>query len=185
MRSLKTSSLWFFHFDSSHLKLHHLGFRFQFSLVAWLCPTLCDPMDCITPGLPVRHQLPELAQTLSIESVMPSNNLILCRPLLLPPPIFQGSWSFQTSQFFTSGGISFGVSVSTSVLPMNIQDWSPLGWPAWIAFQSKQFSRVYFDTTVQKHQFLGTQLSLYSNSHIHMWLLEKPWLWLDGPLLAR
>ena len=70
-------------------------------------------------------------------------------------------------QFFTSGGQSIGVSASTSVLPMNNQDWSPLGWIDWISFQSKGLSRVHSNTTVQKHQFFGAQLSLYSNSHIH------------------
>ena len=77
------------------------------------------------------------------------------------------------SQLFTSGGQSIGVSALTSVLPMNTQDWSPLGWTGWISLQSKGLSRVFFYTTVQKHQFFGAQLSLYSNSHIHTWPLEK------------
>ena len=83
------------------------------------------------------------------------------------------SGSFQMSQLFTSGGQSTGVSASTSVPPMNTQDWSPLGWTSWISLQSKGLSRV-FNTTVQKHQFFSAQLSLQSNSHIHTWLLEKP-----------
>ena len=87
---------------------------------------------------------------------------------------FPASGSFQMSQFFTSGGQSIGVSASTSVLPMNIQDWSPLGWTGWISLQFKELSRVFSNTTVQKHQFFGAQLSLWSNSHIHTWLLEKP-----------
>ena len=87
---------------------------------------------------------------------------------------FSASGSFQMSQFFASGGQSIGVSASASVLPMNIQDWSPLGWTSWISLQSKGLSRVFSNTTVQKHQFFGAQLSLYSNSHIHAWLLEKP-----------
>ena len=86
---------------------------------------------------------------------------------------FPASGSFQMSQLFTSGGQSIGVSASTSVLPMNIQDWSPLGWTGWISLQSKGLSRVFSNTTVQKHQF-GAQLSLWSNSHIHSWPLEKP-----------
>ena len=77
------------------------------------------------------------------------------------------------SQFFTSGGQSIGVSASTSVLPMNIQDWFPLGGTGWISLLSKELSRVFSNTTVQKHQFFSAQLSLYSNSHIHTWLLEK------------
>ena len=77
-------------------------------------------------------------------------------------------------QFFASGGQSIGVSASASVLPMNIQDWFPLGWAGWISLLSKGLSRVFSNTTVQKHQLLGTQLSLLSNSHIHTGLLEKP-----------
>ena len=79
---------------------------------------------------------------------------------------------FPMSQFFTSGGQSMGVSASTSVLSMNIQDWFPLGW-TWISLQSKGLSRVFSNTPVQKHQFFGTELS-WSNSHIHTWLREKP-----------
>ena len=87
---------------------------------------------------------------------------------------FPPSGSFPMSQFFTSGGQSIGVSVSASVLPMNIQDWLPLGWTNWIFSQSKGLSRVFSNTTVQKHKFWGTQLSSLSNSHIHTWPLEKP-----------
>ena len=83
------------------------------------------------------------------------------------------SGSFPMSQFFASGGWSIGVSASGSVIPMNIQDWSPLGWTCWISMQSKGLSSVFSNTTVQKHQFFGTRLSLQSNSHIHTWLLEK------------
>ena len=87
---------------------------------------------------------------------------------------FSLSGSFPMSQFFASSGQSIGVSASASVLPVNIQDWYPLGWPSWISLQSKGLSRVFSNTTVQKHQFFGTQLSSPSNSHIHTWLLEKP-----------
>ena len=98
---------------------------------------------------------------------------------------FPESGSFQISQLFTSGGQSIGVSASISVLPMNTQKWSPLGWTGWISLQSKGLSRVFSNTTVQKHQFFGTQLSSQSNSHIHPWPLEKPEPWLEGPLLAK
>ena len=84
------------------------------------------------------------------------------------------SGSFPMSQLFISGGQSIGVSASASVLPMNIQDWFPSGWTGWISLQSKGLSRVFSNTTVQKLQFLGAQHSLWSNSHIHTWLLEKP-----------
>ena len=90
------------------------------------------------------------------------------------PQSVPASRSFLMNQFFASGGQSIGVSASTSVLPMNIQDWSPLGWTGWISLQSKGLSRVFSNNIVQKHQFFGTQLSLQSNSHIHTWLLEKP-----------
>ena len=87
---------------------------------------------------------------------------------------FPASGSFQMNQFFASGGQSIGVSASASVLPMNIQDWFPLGLTGWISLQAKALSRVFSNTAVQKHQFFGAQLSLWSNSHIHIWLLEKP-----------
>ena len=126
-----------------------------------------------------------LHKLMSIESVMPSNHLILYRPLLLLPSIFPASGSFKMCHLFASGGLSIGVSASTSVFPMNTQAWSPLGWTGWISLQSKGLSRVFSNTTIQKHQFFSTELSLESNSHIHTWPLEKSWPWLDGPLLAK
>ena len=90
-------------------------------------------------------------------------------PQSLPP-----SGSFPMSQLFTWSDQSIGVSASASVLPMNTQDWSPLGWTGWISLQFKGLSRVFSNTTVQKHQFFGTQLSSQSNSHIHTWPQEKP-----------
>ena len=111
---------------------------------------------------------------ISIESVMPSSHLILCHPLLLLPRIPPASGSFPMSQLFTWGGQSTGVLASASVLPINTQDWSPLGWTGWISLQSKGLSRVFSNTTVQRHQFFGAQLSSQSNSHIHTWPMEKP-----------
>ena len=96
---------------------------------------------------------------------------------------FPVSGSFPMSQFFASGGHNIGASASASVLPMNIQNWLPLGWTGWISLQSKGLSRVFSNTTFQKHQFFGTQPSSQSNSHIHTWPLEKPWL--DRPLLSK
>ena len=123
---------------------------------------------------PYPHQLLECTQTHVHwfgDAVQPSH------PLSSPSPpalnLSQPSGSFQMSQLFASGGQSITVLALTSVLPMNIQDWFPLGWTDWISLQSKGLSRVFSNTTVQKHQFFGTQLSLYSNSHIHTWLLEK------------
>ena len=121
-----------------------------------------------------------LLKLMSIESVMPSSHLILCHPLLLLPSIFnlsiclQSSGSFQMSQLFTSGGQSIGASASVPVLPMTIQGWFPLGWTGLMSLLSKTLSRVFSNTTVRKHQFFGAQPSLWSNSHIHTWLLEKP-----------
>ena len=104
-----------------------------------------------------------------------------CHPTILSSVVpfssclqsFPASGSFQMSQLFTSGGQSIGGSASTSVLPMNSQDWFPLGLTDWISLLSKGLSRVFSNTTVQKHQFFGAQLSLQSNSHIQTWLLEK------------
>ena len=101
-----------------------------------------------------------LLKLLSIESVMPSNHLILCHPLLLPPSVFPSITVFSSESVLRIGGQSIGVSASASVLPMNIQDWFPLAWTGWISLLSKGFSKVFSNTTVQKHQFFGTQLSL-------------------------
>ena len=101
------------------------------------------------------------------------------------PQSFPASGSFPMSQLFASGGQSIGVSASTSVLPMNIQDWSPLGWTGWMSLQSKVLSRFFPNTTIQKHQFLSSQPAFWSKSHICSWLLAKTWFWLCGPLLAQ
>ena len=90
------------------------------------------------------------------------------------PQSFPALGSFPMSQLFAWGGQSIGVSASASVLLINTQDWSPLGWTGWISLQSKGLSRVFSNTTAQKHQFFGAQLSSQSNSHIHTWPLEKP-----------
>ena len=100
-----------------------------------------------------------LPKLMSIESVRPSNHLILCYPLLFLPSIFPSIRVF-SNELFAWGGQRIGVSASTSVPPMNTQDWSPLGWIGWISLQSKGLSSVFSNSTVQKHQFFGTQLSL-------------------------
>ena len=97
-----------------------------------------------------------------------------CRPFLLLPSIVPSIRVFLMSWLFASGGQRIGVSASASVLPMNSQDWFPLGWTGWIFLQSKGLSRVFSNTTVQKHQFSGAQPSSQSNSHIHTWPQEKP-----------
>ena len=146
----------------------------QFSSVTQSCPTLCDPMNCSTPGLPVHHHLLEFTQTHVHrvgDAIQPSHPLI---PFSSCPQSLPAPGSFSMSQLFAWGGQSIGVSASASVLPMNTQDWSPLGWTGWISLKSKRLARVFSNTTVQKHQFFGAQLSSQSNSHIHTWLLEKP-----------
>ena len=220
--------------------------KIQFRSVTQFCPTLCEPMDCSTPGFPVHHQLPQLTQIhvyqvgdaikqsplsspsppafnlpqhqglfhlvssvvsdslwphglqhagLPCPSLFPevcSNSSPLswwCHPTILSSVVpyfclqlFPAPGYFLMSRLFASGGQSIGASAS--VLPMNIQDWFPLGLTGLILL-SKGLSRVFSNTTVAKYQFFGAQLSLWSNSHIHTWLLEKPKLWLDGTLLAK
>ena len=115
-----------------------------------------------------------LLKLMPIESVMPSSHLTSVVPFSSCPQSLPASGSFPMNQLFARGGQSTGVSTLVSVLPMNTQDWSPLGWTGWISFQSKGLSRVFSNTVVQRHQFFGTQLSSQSNSHIHTWPLEKP-----------
>ena len=115
-----------------------------------------------------------LLRLTSIESVMPSSHLILCCPFSSCPQSLPASESFPMSQLFLWGGQSIGVSASTSVLPIHTQDWSPLERTVWISLQAKEFSRVFSNTTVQKHQFFSAQLSSQSNSQIHTWPLDKP-----------
>ena len=104
--------------------------------------------------------------------MMTSNHLILCHPFSSCLQFFPASASFPMSWLFTSGDQSIGASSSASVLTVNIQDWFPLGLTGWISLQFKWLSRLFSNTTVQKHQLFGTQPSLWSNSHIHTWLLK-------------
>ena len=142
-----------FHFlrHCKDLRIH------QFSSVAQSCLTLCHTMDCSMPGLPVHHQLLEIAQT-HVHQV--SDTIQPSHPLSSPsPPAFnlsqhQGLFQWNTSLHQVAKVL---VSASTSVLSMNIQDWFPLGWTGWISLQSKGLSRVFSNTTVQKHQFFGPQ----------------------------
>ena len=150
----------------------------QFGSGAQSCPTLCNPTDCS-----MQHaRLPCPSPT----SGTCSNSCPLsrwCHPTISSSVVpfssclqsFPASGSFPVSQFFTTGGQSIGASASASVLPMN-EDWFPLGLTGLISLQSKGLSRVFSNTTVQKHQFFGPQLSLWSNFHIHTRPLEKPQL---------
>ena len=110
----------------------------------------------------------------SIELVMPSSHLILCRPLLLLPPIPPSISVFSNESTLCMRWPKHGVSALASFLPTNTQGWSPSEWTSWVSLQSKGLSRVFSNTTVQKHQFFGTQPSSQSNSHIHTWPQEKP-----------
>ena len=148
-------------------------FSVEFSSVAQSCPTLCSPMNRSTPGLLSITNSRSSPRLTSIESVMPSSHLILCRPLLLLPPIPPSIRVFSNESTLYTGGQIIGVSASASVFPKNTQDWSPSEWTGWISLQSKGLSRVFYNTTDQKHQFFGAQPS-QSNSHIHTWPLEKP-----------
>ena len=148
----------------------------QFShSVQFSCSVVSDslrPMNCSMPGLPVHHQLPEFTQTHAHRVSDAISSSVV--PFSSCPQSLPASGSFPMSQLFAWGGQSIRVSASASVLPMNTQDWFPSGWTGWISLPSKGLSRVFSNTTVQKHQFVGTQLSLQSNSHIHTWPLEKP-----------
>ena len=142
-----------------------VNLRFSIRSIAQSCPTLCNPMNRSTPGLPVHHQLPEFTQTHVHrvgDAIQLSHSLLSPSP---PAPNPSQSQSYPMSQLFAWGGQSIGVSALASVLPKNTQGWSPLEWTGWISLQSKGLSRVFSNTTVQKHQFFGAQLSSQSNSH--------------------
>ena len=123
-----------------------------------------------------------LLKLMPIELVMLSNHLIFCHPLLLLLSIFPNIRVFSVSWLFASGGQSIGVSASASVLPMNIHCRFPLELTGLISLLSKGISRVFYSTTVWKHQFFSPLSSLWSNSHIHTWLMQRPQPWIYGPL---
>ena len=161
-------------FSPFQMYVHNLrNFYFQFSSVAQSCPTLCDPMKsqharppCPSPT-PGVHSDSRLSSWWCHPAI--SSSVV---PFSSCPQSLPASGAFQMTQLFAWGGQNIGVSASASVL--NTQDWSPLGWTGWISLQSKGLSRVFSNTTVQKHQFFGAQLSSQSNSHVHTWPLEKP-----------
>ena len=130
------------------------------SSVAHMCTTPCDPMDCSTLGFSVHHQLLENVKVMSKVSVIPSSHLILYCSLLLLPSNFLNIRIFLNESVLCIAGQGLGVLASASVLPMNTQDWFPLWLTTLISLQYKGLSRVFSNTTVQKHQFFSTQLSL-------------------------
>ena len=148
-----------------------LSFQFSCSVVS----DYLQPLGLQHPRFPCPSPIPR-----AYSNSCPSHRW--CHPTISSSVIpfssclqsFPASGTFPMSRFFTSGGLSIGVSASAPVLPMNIQDWFPLAWTDLISLLSKGLLRVFSNTTVQKHQFFSAQLSLWSNSHIHTWLLEKP-----------
>ena len=142
------------------LPVHHPFSEIQFSSVAQSCMTVCDSMNCSMPGLPVHHQILEFTKThvhWVSDDTQPSSSSVV--PFSSCPQSLPASESFPVSQLFAWCGQSIGVSALASVLPKNTQDWSPLEWTGWISLQSKGLSRVFYNTTVQKHQLFGAQLS--------------------------
>ena len=168
----------------NHLTIWNTFFLFTISSVSQLCLTLLPHglqharLPCPSPTPICSNSCPSSPwchPTIS-SSVVPFSSCL---------PSFPASVSFSMSQVFTSGAQSTGASASASVVPTKIQDWSPLGLTGLIPLQSKRLSRgVFSNTTVQKYQFFGTQLSLWSNSHIHTWLLEKPKLCWESNISA-
>ena len=152
------------------------------------CLVMCDSLrshglqharlPCLSPSsgvCPNSHPLSQWCHPTISSSVVPFSCL----------QSFPASGSFAMSQLFPSSGWNIGASASTSVLPMNIRDWFPLGLTGLIFLQSKGLSSVFSNTTVQKHHFFPAQPFLWSNCHIHTWVLAKPWFWLYGPLSAK
>ena len=152
--------------------------HYRFSSVQFSCPVVSDSLRLHE----LQHARPPCPSPTPGRHPNPCPSSRWCHPVIsssvVPftscPQSLPASESFPMSQLFAWGGQSIGASALASVLPMNTQDWSPLEWTGWISLQSKGLSRAFSNTTVQKHQFFGTQLSSQSNSHIHTWPLEKP-----------
>ena len=140
--------------------------------VAQSCPTLCDPMDCRTQASLSFTNSQSFLKLMSLESVIPSNHLIFCCLLLFLLSVFPSIRVFSSESVLCIRWPNIGASAS--VLPVKVQGWFPLGLTGLISLLSKGLSRAFSNTTVQKHQFFGTQPSSQSNSHIHTWLLAKP-----------
>ena len=144
-------------------------------------------MDCSMPGLPIHQQLPEFTQThvhRVSDAIQPSHPLSSPSPPALNLSQHQGLFKWVSSSHQVAKVLEFQLQQQSFQWTPRT-DRSPLGWTGWISLQSKGLSRVFSNTTVQKYQFFGAQLSLQSNSHIHIWLMKKPWPWLDGLLLAK
>ena len=149
--------------------------------VAKLCPALCDTMNCTIAGFPVLHYIPIVQTHIHWvnEAIQASHSLLPPSSLAFNLSQHQGLYQWVSSSPQVAQNI--GASGSASVLPMNIQGWFPLGLTCLISLQSKGLSTVFSSTTVRKHQFFSAQPSLWSNSHVRLWLLDKSQVWLDGP----
>ena len=146
----------------------------QIRSVAQSCPTLCNPMNRSTPGLPVHHQIPEFTQThihWVSDAIQPSHPLSSPSPPAPNPSQHQSLFQWVSSSHEVAKVL---VSALASFPPKKSQGWSPSEWTGWISLQSKGLSRVFSNTTVQRHQFFSAQPSSQSNSHIHTWPQEKP-----------
>ena len=156
----------------------------QFSSVAQTCPTLCDPMDSACQASLSIINSQSWLTLMSIKSVMPSSHVIFCHPLLLLLSVFPSigifQWVDSCIKWPKYGSFSFSISLSNEYSRL-----ISLGLSGLISWLSRGLSTVFSSTTVQKHQFFCTQPCLWSNSHIHRWLLEKLWLWLDRPLSSK
>ena len=167
-------------YSSMDLKVDHKEASVQFSSVTQSCPTLCSPMDCSKPGFAVPHQPQSMLKLMSIESVMPFQP---SHPLSsLSSPAFnlsqhQGLFQWVSSSHQVAKVLEFQLQhqpFQWTPFRMDFRMDSPLEWTGWISLQSKGLSRVFSNTTVQKHQFFSTHPSLWSSRHVHTWLLEKP-----------
>ena len=157
------------------IMMYQYTHQYQFSSVTQVCPTLCNPMNRSTPGLPVHHQLPWSTKTYVHwvgDAIQPSHPLSSPSPSVLNLSQHQGLFQWVNSSHEVAKVLKF--QLQQSFLPKKSQGWSPSEWTGWISLQSKGLSRVFSNTTIQNHQFFGTQPSSQSNSHIHTWLLEKP-----------
>ena len=165
------------------LSIFSYTFSFQFHSVTQWCATLCVPMDYSMPGFAVYHQLPELAQ-IHVHCV--SDAIQKSHPLLFSSQLqsFPASGALPMSRFFASGGQSIGASASASDLLKNIQDWFPLELTSWISSAQGTLKSLLQHHSF-KYQFFSTQFSLWSKYNIYTWLLEKPYLWLNGLLLTK
>ena len=155
----------------THIYMNIYVFQYCCFSLPQSCPTFCDPMvtaHWVSLSLTISWSLFKL---MSFELVLPSNHFILCCRLFLLPSVFPSMRVFSNESSLASS--SWSIGASATALPMNIQDWFPLGLTGLISLRSKGLSKLFYNTTVQKHKFFGTQPSSQSNSHIHTWLLEK------------